>query len=136
MGGVRSGFGGALVASLLSLSCASWFSAQLEAPAGARLEEAWRLYSISEDHTAMAIAIDDATGQRVWGMRYGYMSQDSAAKGALDECQENARSRGIAKSCHLLALGNDRAPGAVAASADGRAPESFCTLMNDLVPPN
>jgi hypothetical protein len=136
MGGVRSGFGGALVASLLSLSCASWFSAQLAAPAGARLEDAWRLYSISEDDKAMAIAIDDATGQRVWGMRYGYMSQDSAAKGALDECQENARSRGIAKRCHLLALGNDRAPGAVAACADGRAPESFCTLMNNLVPPN
>jgi hypothetical protein len=136
MGGSRSGFGGALVAALLSLSCASWYSAQLEAPAGARLEDAWRLYSISEDAKAMAIAIDDSSGRRVWGMRYGYLSQDSAAKGALDECQENARSRGVAKRCHLLALGNDRAPGAVAACADGRAPESFCTLMNDLVPPN
>ena len=124
------------MAALLSLSCASWFSAQLDSPAGARLEDAWRLYSISEDDKAMAIAIDDATGQRVWGMRYGYMSQDSASKGALDECQENARSRGVATRCHLLAIGNTRAPGAVAACADGRAPESFCTLMNNLVPPN
>jgi hypothetical protein len=124
------------VAALLSLSCASWFSAQLEAPAGARLEDAWRLYSISEDAKAMAIAIDDSSGRRVWGMRYGYLSQDSAAKGALDECQHNARSRRVAKRCHLLAIGNDRAPSAVAACADGRAPESFCTLMNNLVPPN
>jgi hypothetical protein len=136
MGGVRSGFGGALVAALLSLSCASWFSAQLDTPAGARLEDAWRLYSISEESKAMAIAIDDSSGRRVWGMRYGYLSQDGAAKGALDECQENARSQGVAKRCHLLAIGNSRAPGAVAACADGRAPASFCTLMNDLVPPN
>jgi hypothetical protein len=136
MGGVRTRFGGVLLAALLGTSCTSWFSAQLEAPAGARLEDAWRLYRISEDEKAMAIAIDDASGRRVWGMRYGYLSQDSAARGALEECQENARSRGVAKRCHLLAVGNQRAPGAVAACADGRAPESFCTLMNDLVPPN
>ncbi len=136
MSGVRSGFGGALVAALLGLSCASWFAAELDAPAGARLEDAWRLYSISEDSKAMAITIDEGSGKRVWGMRYGYLSQESAAKGALEECQANARSRGIARRCHLLAIGNQRAPGAVAACADGRAPASFCTLMNDLVPPN
>ncbi|MEN8160497.1 MAG: DUF4189 domain-containing protein [Myxococcota bacterium] len=135
MGGSRSGFGGVLLVALVGLSCASWFSAQLDAPAGARLEDAWRLYRISEDDKAMAIAIDEATGRRVWGMRYGYLSQDSASQGALEECQENAQSRGVAKRCHLLAVGNHRAPGAVAACADGRAPESFCTLMNDLVPP-
>jgi hypothetical protein len=135
MNGVRSGLGGALAAALLGLSCASWFSAHLDAPAGARLEDAWRLYRMSEESKAMAIAIDDTTGSRVWGMRYGYLSQDSANEGALEECEANARDNGLAAHCHLLAIGNRRSPAAVAACKDGRAPASFCTLMNDLVPP-
>jgi len=119
---------------LLGVSCASWFSAKLDAPAGARLEDAWRLYRISEEDKAMAIAIDDS-GRRVWGIRYGYLSQDSANKGALEECAASAKSKGMTASCHLLAVGNGRAPTAVAACNDGRAPANFCNLMNDLIPP-
>jgi hypothetical protein len=117
------------------LGCASWFSTQLEAPAGARLEDAWRLYQISEESKAMAIAIDEASGRRVWGMRYAYLSQDSASRGALEECAANAKRVGIASECHLLAVGDERPAGAVRACADGRAPASFCDLMNSLVPP-
>jgi hypothetical protein len=120
----------------LGLGCASWFSARLDAPAGARLEDAWRLYQISEDAKAMAIAIDDAGGKRVWGMRYGYLSQESANKGALSECASNAKNLGITPDCHLFAVGNRRPAPAVAACADGRAPASFCELMNSLVPPD
>jgi len=130
------GLGGVLIASLLGVSCASWFGSRMEAPAGARLEDAWRLYRISEDSKALAIAIDDASGRRVWGMRYGHASESSAASGALDECQDNARRLAVAKRCHLLAIGNHRAPSAVSACAEGRAYESFCQLMNELVPPN
>ena len=53
-------------------------------------------YRISEDAKAMAIAIDDASGRRVWGLRYGYLSQESANKAALEECQDSAKARGIA----------------------------------------
>jgi hypothetical protein len=123
------------LAALAGLSCASWFSARLDAPAGARLEDAWRLYQMSEDSKAMAIAIDDASGKRVWGIRYGYLSQDSANQGALEECTSNAKSGGLQARCHLFAVGNRRSPGAVAACGDGRAPASFCNLMNDLIPP-
>ena len=125
----------ALVLLPLALGCASWFSARLDAPAGARLEDAWRLYQISEDAKAMAIVIDDATGSRTWGMRYGYFSQESANKGALSECSSRAKSLGISGTCHLVAIGNTRPTGAVAACADGRASASFCELMESLVPP-
>ena len=125
----------ALVLLPLTLGCASWFSARLDAPAGARLEDAWRLYQISEDAKAMAIVIDDASGNRTWGMRYGYFSQESANKGALSECSSRAKSLGIPGTCHLIAIGNTRPTGAVAACADGRAPASFCELMESLVPP-
>lgn len=125
----------AVTSALLGLSCASWFSARLDAPAGARLEDAWRLYRISEESKAMAIAVDDASGRRVWGIRYGYLSQESANKAALEECQDSARARGISVRCHLFAVGNQRSPAAVAACSDGRAPASFCNLMNELIPP-
>jgi hypothetical protein len=121
---------------LAPLACASWFTARLDAPAGARLEDAWRLYQISEDAKAMAIAIDDSSGRRVWGIRYGYLSQESANKGALSECDSNAKRVGITADCHLLAVGNRRPPGAVKACADGRASAGFCELMSTLVPPD
>ena len=120
---------------LLAAGCASWFSARLDAPAGARLEDAWRLYQISEDAKALAIVIDDASGRRTWGMRYAYLSQDSASEGALSECASRAKSLGIPGACHLIAIGNTRPTGAVAACADGRAARSFCELMESLVPP-
>ena len=125
----------ALVLLPLALGCASWFSARLDAPAGARLEDAWRLYQISEDAKAMAIVIDDATGSRTWGMRTDYLSQQSANQGALSECSSRAKSLGIPGTCHLIAIGNTRPTGAVAACADGRASASFCELMESLVPP-
>src|SRR5262245_24126228 len=123
------------VCAWVGLACASWFSARLDAPAGARLEDAWRLYRMSEESKAMAIAIDDASGSRVWGIRYGYLSQESANKAALEECQSSAKSRGLGARCHLFAVGNQRSPAAVAACGDGRAPASFCNLMNELIPP-
>ena len=135
MGRVSLHLCGAVTSALLGLSCASWFSARLDAPAGARLEDAWRLYRISEDSKAMAIAIDDTTGSRVWGIRYGYLSQESASKAALEECESSAKDRGLAARCHLFAVGNQRSPAAVAACGDGRAPASFCNLMNELIPP-
>jgi hypothetical protein len=82
----------------------------------------------------MAIAIEDATGRRVWGIRYGYVSQESASRGAMDECRSSAKRAGIVADCHLLAVGNQRPAGAVAACADGRASPSFCDLMSNLVP--
>ena len=121
---------------LSPLGCASCFSARLDAPAGARLEDAWRLYQISEDAKAMAIAIDASSGRRVWGMRYAYLGPESANDGALDECKASARNAGISADCHLLAVGNRRPPAAVRACADGRAPAAFCELMNSLVPPD
>jgi hypothetical protein len=135
MGRVKLRLCAAGVSALLGLSCASWFSARLDAPAGARLEDAWRLYRMSEDSKAMAIAIDDASGRRVWGIRYGYLSQESANQAALEECHDSAKSRGLAVRCHLFAVGNQRSPAAVAACNDGRAPASFCNLMNELIPP-
>src|SRR5512145_737852 len=104
-----------VLVALAPLACASWFTARLDAPAGARLEDAWRLYQISEDSKAMAIAIDDASGSRVWGIRYGYLSQESANEAALEECQASAKSRGLAARCHLFAIGSQRSPAAVAA---------------------
>ena len=120
---------------LLLPGCASWFSARLEQPAGARLEDAWRLYQISEESKAMAIVIDDASGRRTWGMRYAYLSQESANQGALSECSSRAKSLGIPGACHLIAVGNTRPTGAVAACHDGRGARSFCELMESLVPP-
>jgi hypothetical protein len=125
-----------VVVSLLSAACASWFSARLDAPAGARLEDAWRIYQISEEAKAMAIAIDETAGRKVWGIRYGYLSQESANRGALSECESNAKRVGIAADCHLFAVGNRRPPGAVRACADGRASAGFCELMSSLVPPD
>jgi hypothetical protein len=130
----RAGWASALLLALVA-GCASWFSTRLDAPAGARLEDAWRLYSISEESKAMAVAIDDASGRRTWGMRYAYLSQGSANEGALSECNANAKRLGIPGACHLIAVGNTRPSGAVAACADGRAPKSFCELMENLVPP-
>jgi len=121
---------------LLPLACASWFSARLDAPAGARLEDAWRLYQISEEAKAMAIGIDEGAGRKVWGMRYAYLSQESANRGALSECEASAKNAGITADCHLFAVGNRRPPAAVKACADGRAPARFCELMNSLVPPD
>ena len=125
-----------ILVALLPMACASWFSARLDAPAGARLEDAWRLYQISEDAKAMAIAIDETAGRKVWGMRYGYLSQESANRGALSECQSTVKRVGITAACHLLATGNRRPPGAVKACADGRASAGFCELLNSLVPPD
>jgi hypothetical protein len=124
------------VAASSALACASWFRPDLPAPAGERFEDAWRVYRLSEDAKAMALAIDDAAGRRVWGYRYGYLSQDGANKGALEDCTERARARGLGASCHLFAVGNRRSPAAVAACSEGRAQKSFCNLMNDLIPPN
>jgi hypothetical protein len=135
MGGLRALSASGALAGLLAFGCASWFSARLDSPAGARLEDAWRLYRISEDSKAMAIAIDESGRRRVWGLRYGYLSQSSANEDALEECAANAKASGFTTSCHLFAVGNRRAPGAVAACSDGRAPANFCTLMNDLIPP-
>lgn len=136
MGRVNLRLCSAVASALLGLSCASWFSAELDAPAGARLEDAWRLYRISEESKAMAIAIDDASGRRVWGIRYGYLNQERANQAALEECQDSAKARGMAVRCHLFAIGNQRSPAAVTACSDGRAPASFCNLMNELIPPN
>jgi hypothetical protein len=121
---------------LLTLGCASWFSATLDAPAGARLEDAWRLYQISEEAKAMAIAVDEAAGVKVWGLRYAYLSQDLANRGAMKDCRANAKNLGVSADCHLFAVGNRRPPGAVRACADGRATPRFCELMNSLVPPD
>jgi hypothetical protein len=126
----------AALAALAVSGCASWFSARLDAPQGARLEDAWRLYQISEDRKAMAVALDEVTGRRAWGLLYGSLSQDSANRGALSECESNAKRAGISASCHLLAIGNRRPPGAVRACADGRASRGFCELMESLVPPD
>jgi hypothetical protein len=120
----------------LGLGCASWFEARLDPPAGAKLEDAWRLYQISEHAKAMAIAIDDTAGKRAWGMRYGYFSQDSANRGAMEECTANAKRAGLAAKCHLFAVGDQRPAPAVRACNEGRAQKSFCELMNSLVPPN
>lgn len=120
----------------VAIACASWFEARLEPPPGARLEDAWRLYQVSEDAKAMAIGIDESAGRRVWGIRYGYLSQASANRGALSECESNAKRAGITAACHLLAVGNRRPPGAVRACADGRASARFCEIMNTLVPPD
>lgn len=125
-----------ILAALVPMACASWFTARLDAPAGARLEDAWRLYQVSEDAKAMAIAIEESSGRRVWGIRYGYLSQESANRGALSECESNAKRVGITADCHLLAVGSRRPPGAVRACADGRASAGFCELMNTLVPPD
>jgi S1-C subfamily serine protease len=119
----------------LGLGCASWFEARLDPPAGAKLEDAWRLYQISEDAKAMAIAIDDTAAKRAWGMRYGYFSQDSANKGAMEECAANAKRAGLNAKCHLFAVGDQRPAPAVRACAEGRAQKSFCELMGSLVPP-
>lgn len=118
------------------MACASWFTARLDAPAGARLEDAWRLYQVSEDAKAMAIAIDESSGRKVWGMNYGNLSQGVATRIALSECESNAKRVGITADCHLLAVGSRRPPGAVRACADGRASAGFCELMNTLVPPD
>jgi hypothetical protein len=125
-----------VLVALLPIACSSWFSARLDPPPGARLEDAWRLYQISEDAKAMAIAVDETAGRRVWGIRYGYLSQESANRGALSECESNAKRAGISADCHLLAVGNRRPPGAVRACADGRASARFCEIMNTLVPPD
>jgi hypothetical protein len=126
----------AALAALAVSGCASWFSARLDAPAGARLEDAWRLYQISEERKAMAVAIDEAAGRKVWGLTYGSLSQEHANKVALSECESNVKRVGMSASCHLLAVGNRRPPGAVRACADGRASRAFCELMNSLVPPD
>jgi hypothetical protein len=123
------------VAACSALACASWFRPDLPAPAGERFEDAWRVYRLSEDAKAMALAIDDAASRRVWGYRYGYLGQDGANKGALEDCTERAQARGLRAQCHLFAVGNRRSPAAVAACADGRAQKSFCDLMNELIPP-
>jgi hypothetical protein len=126
----------ALAFVLSGLACTSWFKPDLPAPAGERFEDAWRVYKLSEESKAMAVAIDDGTRRRVWGYRYGYLSQDGANEGALEDCAERAKARGLASRCHLFAVGNRRSPAAVAACSDGRAQPSFCSLMNDLIPPN
>jgi hypothetical protein len=136
LGGTRSRLGLAALAALAVSGCASWFSARLDAPAGARLEDAWRLYQISEDRKAMAIAVDEAAGRKVWGICYGSLSQARANREALSECESNAKRVGISTSCHLMAIGNRRPPGAVRACADGRASRGFCETMNGLVPPD
>ena len=118
------------------MACASWFSGPLAAPAGTRLEDAWRIYQISEDAKAMANAIDETAGRKVRGMTYGNLSQTSASRIAISECESNAKRVGIASDCHLLAVGNRRPPGAVRACADGRASAGFCELLNGLVPPD
>ncbi len=84
----------------------------------------------------MAIGIDEAAGRKVWGMRYAYLSQESANRGALSECAASAKSLGVHADCHLFAVGNRRPSTAVKACADGRASARFCELMNSLVPPD
>ena len=126
----------AALAALAVSGCASWFSARLDTPPGARLEDAWRLYRMSEDRKAMAVAVDEAAGRKVWGLTYGSLSQEHANREALAECESNAKRVGISAACHLMAVGNRRSPGAVRACADGRASRGFCDLMNTLVPPD
>jgi hypothetical protein len=126
----------AALAALAVSGCASWFSARLDSPPGARLEDAWRLYQISEERKALAVAVDESAGRKVWGLCYGSLSQERANKEALSECESNAKRVGISASCHLLAIGNRRPPAAVRACADGRAAPGFCDLMNSLVPPD
>jgi hypothetical protein len=125
----------AVWAALLSLSCAGWFRPDLPAPVGERFEDAWRVYRMSEESKAMAIAIDEASGRRVWGYRYGYLSQEGANNGALKDCTERVTARGLSARCHLFAVGNRRSPAAVTACSEGRAQASFCNLMNELIPP-
>ena len=84
----------------------------------------------------MAIGIDEAAGRKVWGLRYAYLSQDLANRGAMADCAASAKDLGITADCHLFAVGNRRPPGAVKACADGRATARFCELMNTLVPPD
>ena len=68
----------------------------------------------------MAIAIDDASGAEVWGIRYGYLSQEQRQPRRALGVRGRARSAsGSPAACHLFAVGNRRPPGAVAACADG-----------------
>ena len=71
----------AALTALAVSGCASWFSARLDAPPGSRLEDAWRLYQISEERKALAVAVDDAAGRKVWGLCYGSLSQGRARSG-------------------------------------------------------
>jgi hypothetical protein len=95
----------------------------------ATLEEAVRVYRLSKDPKAMAIASDEY-GQRAWGVFYGGLRQERATEEALAACERNAARAGVRAPCYLFAIGDQPAQQTVRACAEGRIGPRRCAVQS------
>ena len=113
----------ALAALLLAGACTTTLEGAASFP------EAVRLYRLSDDKKALAVAVDER-GRRVWGVMFGSLRQESANEKALEECTRNAARAGVRTTCHLFAIGDDQAPATVGACKEGRISAKRCALQS------
>jgi hypothetical protein len=111
---------------LAVLATAACRTTQLEPTA--TLEEAVRVYRLSKDAKAMAIAADEG-GRRTWGVLYGGLRQEKANEEALAACERNAARAGVRAPCYLFAIGDRQAAETVRACAQGRIGPRRCAVQ-------
>lgn len=91
--------------------------------------EAVRLYRMSDDQKAMAVAAD-ARGRRAWGVVFEYAREESAVEKALEECRANAAAARVDAPCFLFAVNDAQAESTVRACAEGRIGGQRCGLQS------
>ena len=112
-----------LLALLLSLGCAT---TELDRTSG--FEETLRVYGLSKDKKALAVAADE-NGKRAFAALYGSWSQASANEKALAECAKNAERSDVQATCYLFATGDEAAPSTLRGCAEGRIGARRCALQ-------
>jgi hypothetical protein len=117
----------ASVALLAALAISACRTTQLEPTA--TLDEAVRIYRLSKDAKAMAVAADEY-GKRTWGVFYGALRQDKANEEALAGCERNAARAGVRAPCYLFAIGDQPAAETVRGCAEGRIGPRRCAVQS------
>jgi hypothetical protein len=98
-------------------------------------EEAVRTYAAADGRKALALAADEK-GKRAWGAQYGksLSSQERATREALEECDANARRRGVRAECYLFAIGDRQSRSTLEKCSARRINPKRCALQERYAP--
>jgi hypothetical protein len=97
-------------------------------------EEAVSTYQVADGRKALALAVDEK-GSSAWGAQYGRsLSQERSSREAMEECNANARGRGIQADCYLFAIGNKQPRSTLEKCAARRINPKRCAYQQKYAP--
>ena len=114
---------GALLASMLS--CASNSLSGIDKP---DFSEVIRHYRTLDPPKALALATE-ANGRWAYGAHFAGASREQASEGALEACENRARSGGMIARCFSFAVDDEPAPATVKGCLARKIPSRRCAMQ-------